>query len=327
MNAPCGAGTSKPGFPRLYAAASLKLPRRRARRAAVQRFSAALCRGLIEAASRAIGETAIAAFSAALCRGLIEATHSALPDFARPPGFPRLYAAASLKHDFASVDGLGTAEFSAALCRGLIEADERRAQPSQPRARFPRLYAAASLKRVAPTPRARSLPTFSAALCRGLIEALGGRVFPVKTLQVFSAALCRGLIEARAVSRAVARLGWRFPRLYAAASLKHGARGRVLVVRVEFSAALCRGLIEAGGHVGVRLSRDPFSAALCRGLIEARSWWSCWPSTLRGFPRLYAAASLKPGPGAAREKTMKEFSAALCRGLIEARCQPRQARP
>ena len=38
----------------------------------------------------------------------------------------------------------------------------------------------------------------------------------------------------------------------------------------------------------------------------------------RSFPRLYAAASLKPGHEVALGKRLIGFSAALCRGLIEA---------
>ena len=37
-----------------------------------------------------------------------------------------------------------------------------------------------------------------------------------------------------------------------------------------------------------------FSAALCRGLIEAPNRRSSCPSRTGRFPRLYAAASLKP---------------------------------
>ena len=37
-----------------------------------------------------------------------------------------------------------------------------------------------------------------------------------------------------------------------------------------------------------------FSAALCRGLIEARCRENSRRYALAGFPRLYAAASLKP---------------------------------
>ena len=62
------------------------------------------------------------------------------------PGFPRLYAAASLKR-------VGGADVV----------------PQPPG--FPRLYAAASLKRGPPCTVASVPGTFSAALCRGLIEA------------------------------------------------------------------------------------------------------------------------------------------------------------
>ena len=112
-------------------------------------------------------------FSAALCRGLIEASHCRLSGRRHGP-------------------------FSAALCRGLIEAAGRgRAGVA-------------------------SAKPFSAALCRGLIEAYcaGSRARPRS--RRFSAALCRGLIEALRLARAVVRLDDRFPRLYAAASLKLG---------------------------------------------------------------------------------------------------------
>ena len=60
-------------------------------------------------------------FSAALCRGLIEAAVCASAG-TRAACFPRLYAAASLKQYGAPVWVWETDEFSAALCRGLIEA-------------------------------------------------------------------------------------------------------------------------------------------------------------------------------------------------------------
>ena len=110
-------------------------------------------------------------------------------------GFPRLYAAASLKPRRPRAHCWGDGAFSAALCRGLIEASA----PARPGwgagTRFPRLYAAASLK---PSPLAvlgQMAVPFSAALCRGLIEALRivERHIPG---DLFSAALCRGLIEA-----------------------------------------------------------------------------------------------------------------------------------
>ena len=64
-----------------------------------------------------------------------------------PSRFPRLYAAASLKHADHVQGRDDPPGLSAALCRGLIEAP--RTPPARPRAAtgFPRLYAAASLKR------------------------------------------------------------------------------------------------------------------------------------------------------------------------------------
>ena len=64
-----------------------------------------------------------------------------------PLGFPRLYAAASLK--------------PVPLVR----------LPHGRRHGFPRLYAAASLKHLSLSSGRRRQPVFSAALCRGLIEA------------------------------------------------------------------------------------------------------------------------------------------------------------
>ena len=61
-------------------------------------------------------------------------------------GFPRLYAAASLKLVEPLYGTLICAQFSAALCRGLIEARRPRASSDWSASRFPRLYAAASLK-------------------------------------------------------------------------------------------------------------------------------------------------------------------------------------
>ena len=87
-----------PGFPRLYAAASLKRLHGPPELDELEWFSAALCRGLIEARWTARSGSRVAPFSAALCRGLIEASR-------RWPGMVR-----------------PVSPFSAALCRGLIEA-------------------------------------------------------------------------------------------------------------------------------------------------------------------------------------------------------------
>ena len=103
----------------------------------------------------------------------------------------------------------------------------------------------------------------------------------------FSAALCRGLIEAQYPVMRDSILSWSFPRLYAAASLKHPAVAPVALDLEQFSAALCRGLIEA--HLrrgGGDMRRKVFSAALCRGLIEAISSATCASACImvfRGF--------------------------------------------
>ena len=86
-------------------------------------------------------------------------------------GFPRLYAAASLKREPSGPEGHPPVAFSAALCRGLIEA------------------------RTGAWLDPAGLP-FSAALCRGLIEAASLGMPNLRQDSRFSAALCRGLIEA-----------------------------------------------------------------------------------------------------------------------------------
>ena len=91
----------------------------------------------------------IGAFSAALCRGLIEATSAMRLKFGCRAGFPRLYVAASLKRRPLRTATHDSEPFSAALCRGLIEADWRVRSVATARS-FPRLYVAASLKRADP---------------------------------------------------------------------------------------------------------------------------------------------------------------------------------
>ena len=75
-----------------------------------------------------------------------------------------------------------------------------------------------------------------------------------------------------------------FPRLYAAASLKHRLLDGDVKDRSGFSAALCRGLIEAGEQPARRRGGAGFSAALCRGLIEA-PWRGDHPDHHRGVFR------------------------------------------
>ena len=85
-------------------------------------------------------------FSAALCRGLIEATVAHCPATMWHMGFPRLYAAASLKlvADTADYDEMIRSfprlYAAASLKRVLVVVLDQVAT------RFPRLYAAASLK-------------------------------------------------------------------------------------------------------------------------------------------------------------------------------------
>ena len=88
-----------------------------------------------------------------------------------PKGFPRLYAAASLKREQLGHLVLRQPPFSAALCRGLIEAIRYRRRADAQRRCFPRLYAAASLKHCLEGRVMQIEIGFSAALCRGLIEA------------------------------------------------------------------------------------------------------------------------------------------------------------
>ena len=66
----------EPGIPRLYAAASLKRIRHLPRYFNDLRYSAALCRGLIEAPPMRPSIRDNRVYSAALCRGLIEAQSS-----------------------------------------------------------------------------------------------------------------------------------------------------------------------------------------------------------------------------------------------------------
>ena len=132
-------------FPRLYAAASLKLVGLGRDRLPPRRFPRLYAAASLKLVGRLGGRRA-------------------------RRGFPRLYAAASLKpHRGEAVPRAGC-EFSAALCRGLIEAS-----PYDLHIRmllcFPRLYAAASLKPAPGVDQGEVRRGFSAALCRGLIEA------------------------------------------------------------------------------------------------------------------------------------------------------------
>ena len=230
-------------FPRLYAAASLKQLAWCAGPLVVRWFSAALCRGLIEARPlRRRGNDRAGRFSAALCRGLIEARRLH-PSFPRPlHGFPRLYAAASLKQPARGYRHGGRA------------------------GGFPRLYAAASLKLVPGRLHdVHHRPVFSAALCRGLIEALSSSVAKILLDCSFSAALCRGLIEATGSSPRSKSRPIRF-----SAALCRGLIEALsssvakILLDCSFSAALCRGLIEAQSDQG---GGRTFPAQVFRGFM------------------------------------------------------------
>ena len=163
------------GFPRLYAAASLKLQVVGPRAAVLLAFSAALCRGLIEARPAWFRSPPSPRFSAALCRGLIEASSPSASSSARLPGFPRLYAAASLKPGYASWYELrGAQSFPRLYAAASLKLRGLGLEGPEPRRRFPRLYAAASLKQALLRPPSSRPDGFSAALCRGLIEARSG---------------------------------------------------------------------------------------------------------------------------------------------------------
>ena len=130
--ADCAGGVRGVCIPRLYAAASLK--------PASVRNESACCRG----------------YSAALCRGLIEAYPANSAAWPARQSIPRLYAAASLKLGFCLLQAFFWDLYSAALCRGLIEARARESRRSSRVRCIPRLYAAASLKRHQPNTAAPS---------------------------------------------------------------------------------------------------------------------------------------------------------------------------
>ena len=144
-------GCSARGFPRFYAAASLKRPPAmtalsRAGEAGFPRFYAAAS---LKLSGHEPAEPYTGSFSAVLCRGLIEATAGAVECGTARSGFPRFYAAASLKPE---------------------------TDPNVPVrvTGFPRFYAAASLKPHRYLVLDGELAQFSAVLCRGLIEAADG---------------------------------------------------------------------------------------------------------------------------------------------------------
>ena len=161
-------------IPRLYAAASLKHARVHDVRAPAAEYSAALCRGLIEATDGSgVVARPRAPYSAALCRGLIEAVCNSRLIRMAGARIPRLYAAASLKHEHAIGLPIGVLDRIPRLyAAASLKRHRAQRQPLHGRAGIPRLYAAASLKRHIFAVWVESRHRYSAALCRGLIEAL-----------------------------------------------------------------------------------------------------------------------------------------------------------
>ena len=203
-------------------------------------YSAALCRGLIEAAAWPLRRRHRAAYSAALCRGLIEAARSGSLSAERIPRYSAALCRGLIEALMlpTGVD-LFPRSYSAALCRGLIEARATVRIVGVFQHRIPRLYAAASLKQ-----RARHLPGGA----RGRIPRL------------YAAASLKHLRRDRPVPRGRRRI----PRLYAAASLKHRRRGpRGGGGDALYSASLCRGLIEAT----TRRCSSPSTTSVFRGFM------------------------------------------------------------
>ena len=112
-------------FPRLYAAASLKPTNFMSKFCILLGFPRLYAAASLKQLSELMHVAHVMMFSAALCRGLIEAYRTALDLSCRTTRFPRLYAAASLKRPPVDATYRGARGFSAALCRGLIEATIR----------------------------------------------------------------------------------------------------------------------------------------------------------------------------------------------------------
>ena len=126
MGASWQIGQALHGFPRLYAAASLKRGASLSMVFLARAFSAALCRGLIEARHPAQRpHRTILCFPRLYAAASLKHGGHHLPHVDRLLGFPRLYAAASLKQTSRSSPMTTATVFSAALCRGLIEAPSR----------------------------------------------------------------------------------------------------------------------------------------------------------------------------------------------------------
>ena len=154
--------SKNPGIPRLYAAASLKRRGGSNGHSRPTRYSAALCRGLIEASSTCgTRKTRISGIPRLYAAASLKPPQGGGSPRREADRIPRLYAAASLKHGEPLPFIRAAERYSAALCRGLIEA---KAKPKSMLIRCTR---------------------YSAALCRGLIEAVGPARLSARSRWVF----------------------------------------------------------------------------------------------------------------------------------------------
>jgi len=160
----------------------------------------------------------------------------------------------------------------------------------------------------------------SAAIRRGLIEAYTTWRKFSDSRRPLSAAIRRGLIEAVVLFYLSVVVIVCYPRRFAAASLKRLGHHGQPPAGNPLSAAIRRGLIEAprGTRRTWTCCQRRLSAAIRRGLIEARLGLACASGSTSGYPRRFAAASLKPAYDMLTEETRTRLSAAIRRGLIEA---------
>ncbi len=181
-------------------------------------------------------------------------------------GYPRHFAAASLKRHDDVQSKRGRTKLSAALCRGLIEAIRARGW-------------------------SMSGATLSAALCRGLIEAqIRHRCSCAcdRYPRHFAAASLKPGVIAVPSLQAPG-----YPRHFAAASLKLKWMHGEILARHRYPRHFAAASLKRwSGEFDVPVIL--LSAALCRGLIEAHNL-QCWNRhRSASYPRHFAAASLKP---------------------------------
>ena len=193
------------GYPVLFARASLKRRRPEGDTHRQLPLSRAFCAGLIEAFWPGSPGVSASELSRAFCAGLIEAGPTRAAARASDPGYPVLFARASLKPGVRRGCSAAVFALSRAFCAGLIEAACASANAFTCQFCYPVLFARASLK----------LPVSIA------ISSISSRL---------SRAFCAGLIEARDAWPLRSRSRKRYPVLFARASLKLFQRLRCSLV-------------------------------------------------------------------------------------------------